>query len=403
MKKIKYIILGAGPAGLAFANRLFDLGETSFIILEKEPEAGGLCRSVFVDGSPLDFGGGHFLDTKNKKSLNFLFKFLPKNEWNKFNRISTIKLTNSEINYPFESNIWQFSIEKQINYLLSIFNTGSEFRKNEPKKFSDWITWKLGSQIAKDYMIPYNEKIWSINLNKLGTYWLHKLPDVSLKEILLSCLEKKPNGSIPAHSSFFYPKKFGYGEVWKRMANKLDDKIKYYTEISSIDVKNRIINEKYIGNKIVTTIPWTVLKFQNKIPKSIIKEIKSLEYASIRTTYITKTINTKAHWTYIPDKNIPEHRHLYRFNFINGAKGYWTETNEKRAGMIKEKNKLFWSNKFAYPLNTLNKPMAIKKILKYFSKNSIFGLGRWGEWEHMNSDVAVVKGIDLADKLFIKK
>ena len=40
MEKVKYLILGAGPAGLTFANRLKELSEDSFLVLEKEQEAG---------------------------------------------------------------------------------------------------------------------------------------------------------------------------------------------------------------------------------------------------------------------------------------------------------------------------------------------------------------------------
>ena len=47
--KMKYLILGAGPSGLTLANRLKQMGETSFFVLEKEKEAGGLCRSTQVD------------------------------------------------------------------------------------------------------------------------------------------------------------------------------------------------------------------------------------------------------------------------------------------------------------------------------------------------------------------
>jgi cation diffusion facilitator CzcD-associated flavoprotein CzcO len=39
---VKYLIIGAGPAGLAFAATLKMAGETSFAVLEKEDEAGGL-------------------------------------------------------------------------------------------------------------------------------------------------------------------------------------------------------------------------------------------------------------------------------------------------------------------------------------------------------------------------
>ena len=36
---MKYLILGAGPSGLTFANRLKQMGESSFLVLEKEKEA----------------------------------------------------------------------------------------------------------------------------------------------------------------------------------------------------------------------------------------------------------------------------------------------------------------------------------------------------------------------------
>ena len=173
--KTKYIIIGAGPAGLTFANKLLELGEDSFIVLEKNAEAGGLCRSKVIDNSPIDIGGGHFLDTKNQEAIDFIFKFLPKEEWSEFKRVSTIKIGKNEIDYPFESNIWQLPIDKQVKYLLSIFKAGCNLGEKMPNKFIDWIRWKLGEQIAKDYMIPYNKKIWSINLNKLGTYWLYVL------------------------------------------------------------------------------------------------------------------------------------------------------------------------------------------------------------------------------------
>lgn len=52
MIKVKFLILGAGVAGLTFARKLKDCGEDDFLILEREEEPGGLCRSTEVDGSP---------------------------------------------------------------------------------------------------------------------------------------------------------------------------------------------------------------------------------------------------------------------------------------------------------------------------------------------------------------
>ena len=87
---MKYLILGAGPAGLAVANKLLKNGEEDFLVIEKENIAGGLCRSEQVDGSPLDIGGGHFLDVRNPEVLDFVFSFMPIEEWDHYERDSRI-------------------------------------------------------------------------------------------------------------------------------------------------------------------------------------------------------------------------------------------------------------------------------------------------------------------------
>ena len=130
--------------------------------MDKESSVGGLCRSKKVDGAPLDVGGCHFLDANNKQALDFLFSFYPESEWNKFFRVSKIESKYGTIDYPYESNIWQFLVDTQIEYLKSIALAGSNNRVNTPEIFSEWIKWKLGDKIANDYMLPYNQKIFSI-------------------------------------------------------------------------------------------------------------------------------------------------------------------------------------------------------------------------------------------------
>lgn len=399
--KIKYLILGGGPSGLALASRLKQLGETSFLILEKEKDVGGLCRSIAIDGSPMDIGGGHFLDSRNNKVLDFVFGFLPEDEWRIFNRISKIRTSKFEIDYPYEANIWQLSIEDQLEHLISIVQAGCNTGKPQPKQFSEWITWKLGNIIADYYMLPYNSKIFSdVRLNELGTYWLYKLPDVSFKETLRSCLSKKPYGNIPAHAKFLYPKRFGYGEPFRRMAEFIGDKsILLDCEVCSLNIEELIINNDIKAEVIVSTIPWPELINSETIPQEIKLMASKLKYSSIDVTYRSDTQSTDSHWTYLPDPAIPYHRLLFRQNFIENAKGYWEETNSLRTN---QDDPPTHHNKYAYPLNTLDKPEIIGGILEWARSHSIIGLGRWGEWEHMNSDVAMDKAITLAEN-FVEK
>ena len=258
---MKFLILGAGPAGLTFANRLLEKGETDFLVLEKEEEAGGLCRSKIIDDKPLDIGGGHFIDTKNQKVLEFLFKYMPMDEWKLFTRNSKIYLHNQFINSPIESNIWQLPIDEQIIYLKSTAAAGCNNNQKMPEKFVDWIYWKLGNKIADEYMIPYNQKMFGENLNILGTYWLDKLPNVSFDETLRSCLEHCPYGSQPAHTQFYYPKRYGSGEVWKRLAYRISDKIIYNENVREIDVEHHVVNCRFHADYIINTIPW--MEFEN--------------------------------------------------------------------------------------------------------------------------------------------
>lgn len=402
---MKYLILGAGPAGLAFANRLKRQGESSFIVIEKESEAGGLCRSKLVDGFPFDIGGGHFLDIKRPEVNKFLFSFMPEDEWNIYERDSKIYIHNEYINSPFESNIWQMEIEKQIAYLKDIAIAGCNLGNPIPEKFIDWIYWKLGNKIAEDYMLPYNKKMFSEELNELGTYWLDKLPNVSFEETLLSCLVHKAYGTQPGHAQFYYPKKYGYGELWLRMASEIKEHIIYNAAVSCIDFKLKevktISNDTFQADIIINTIPWIEFNEMKNIPIEIKSAIKKLKYNSIETRYFADNINTNAQWIYYPDLELPYHRILVRHNFCHGSRGYWTETRMERTSMFQTVKSFSYLNQYAYPLNTIEKPKIMSDLLNWAVKYDVYGLGRWGEHQHYNSDVTVEKAINLADK-FLK-
>lgn len=402
---MKYLILGAGPAGLTVANCLKQKGETSFLVLEKELEAGGLCRSMEVDGAPFDIGGGHFLDVRRPHVNEFLFGFMPENEWELYNRDSRIVVNENEVSHPIEANIWQMKLENQVEYLKSIAIAGCNQDRPMPEEFVDWIYWKLGNRIAEDYMIPYNQKMFNKELNELGTYWLEKLPNVSFEETLLSCLTKKAYGTQPGHAQFYYPKKYGYGELWIRMAKAIDPNIEYGVGITGIDFDEKKVfladGRSYKADAIITTIPWLEMKELKGMPEELVEKVHRLKYSSVETRYYGETMDTEAQWIYYPDEKLAYHRILVRSNFCQGSSGYWTETNSQRVSMISDtdKNRFNYMNQYAYPLNTIEKPVIMKEVLAWAEKKAVYGLGRWGEWQHYNSDVTVDLALKLAEKL----
>jgi protoporphyrinogen oxidase len=383
---VRYCILGAGPSGLTFAHQLKQAGITSFVLLEKEGEAGGLCRSAIVDGSPLDIGGGHFLDVRRQDVLDFLFRFMPRSEWNEHTRVSKIRLRGREIDHPLEANLWQLPVADQIDFLESVAQAGCVGGSPPPAKFDEWIRWKLGARIADEYMLPYNRKMWCLPLEELGTYWLHKLPDVSFRETLQSCLARAAAGTLPAHGTFLYPQHHGYGEVWRRMGAALRDHFVAHCPITRIDPIQRTVNNDYHYDHLVTTIPWPAWRAWNVLPPEIDAAVGCLLHTAVDVDYHPRNEATDSHWTYEPSEKIPYHRLLFRHNFCPGAKGYWTETNVHRSTAAPN---FRHRNEFAYPINTIGKPAAVTAISCWATAHQIIPLGRWGTWEHMNSDVAV--------------
>lgn len=406
---MKYLILGAGPAGLAFANKLKQNGEDSFLVLEKEMEAGGLCRSTEVDNAPFDTGGGHFLDVKRPEINKFLFHFMPEEEWNLFTRDSRIVVNQNEISHPMEANIWQMDKANQEAYLRSIEAAGCNQGKDIPKEFVEWIYWKLGDKIARDYMIPYNQKMFGQELNELGTYWLEKLPNVSYDETKRSCLTRKACGTQPGHAKFYYPKKYGYGELWRRMAKAVEEHMVYGAAVKEINFNSHTVvsadGREYKADAIVTTIPWVEFSKLWGMPEGLQAKIKKLKHSGVETRYYEKTLDTKAQWIYYPDPSLAYHRILVRSNFCPQSKGYWTETNRQRQSMIpeEEQKNIHFMNTYAYPLNTIEKPEIMKELLAWAGQYQVYGLGRWGEHEHFNSDVTAERALVLVAALCDRK
>lgn len=402
METYNYLILGAGPAGLTFANLLLKKApELTFLVLEKEDTAGGLCRSKEVDGAALDIAGGHFLDVRRPEVNRFLFEFMPADQWNLFERDSRISMGTYEIGHPFEANIWQMPQEEQVKFLKSIAVAGCNLGLPMPEKFVDWVAWKLGDKIAKTYMLPYNGKMFGGELDLLGTYWLDKLPNVSFEETLLSCLNRRPYGTQPGHAQFYYPREFGYGELWERMGRALGDRILYHKTVLRMNPEERTVactdGTVFRADRVITTVPWRSIKQYEDCPRELVESIGELRSTGTEIRYVPENLDTGAHWIYLPDPEIPCHRILVRHNFCSGSRGYWKETNLNR--VTDTGGDYAFVNEYTYPLNTIGKPQIMDRLLGYMRQRGVYGLGRWGEHEHYNSDRTVERAMQLFEEL----
>ena len=72
MKKVKNLIIGAGISGLTYANYSND-----YLIVEKESEVGGYCRTIKQDDFVWDYAG-HFFHFNTDEFRKKFLEELPK-------------------------------------------------------------------------------------------------------------------------------------------------------------------------------------------------------------------------------------------------------------------------------------------------------------------------------------
>lgn len=409
-KKIKYLIIGGGITGITLARLLQLKGIDDFIVLEADKTAGGLCRSVDINGCHLDIGGGHFLCSKYPEVYDFIFSHLPKSEFNYYDRVSKIKLENNIIDYPMESNLWQLPVEDQIRYLTSVIQAGESVGYKEPKNYEDWIKWKLGNEIADHYMIPYNIKIWGVSPKKMDIDWLYKIPKLNIDEVLSSSLIKRSDTSkYPSHSGFYYPKNGGFQIIFDSIFKMIKNKVILNFSVNKIKYhKGRwIVNNTYIVENLINTAPWPKLYKALGFPKKLKKYFFNLKSNSLVVSLWKENITHNWHWLYDPNLNRENHREFYIKNFSETSnKDYiYTETNLKRwpgKGKFKRDKKypIFeFINKEAYPIPIIGHTKAIDKILSFYKKKKLFGVGRWGQWKYLNADVCIKEAMNFVNNI----
>jgi len=405
MSKIyNYIILGGGITGLASARVLQQKGVDNFLLLEKDNECGGMCKTKFIDGHYFDIGGGHVLHSKYPNVLKWIFNHVPEKNFNKFETKVLIDLGGNVINFPIELNLWQLPYDLQVEYVVSYIKAN---KKNVPyENFEQWIRNFLGDKIADNYMIPYNKKLWCVDISNLDISWLSKIPKTDLKKIIRTIVEKKSNfdEKIVSHSSFYYPKKGGFQTIVDSIYKHIKEHIKVNYKVDKLKYDKTlnvwIINEEFFAKKIINTIPWKFLEIDlcglNK------KDFDNLEYISNVVSLWEREYDHNMHWMYTPCDNFEQHREFYMHNIAPHSKtnGVMTDINLKRwekiAGRWKQGTPIYEHINFcSYPIPSKIYKKAITNILNTCKQYNLFGLGRWGQWQYLNVDHCIKQVLDF--------
>jgi len=420
MKNVRFLIIGAGISGLAFALSAGD----DYLIVEKENEPGGFCRTIKRDGFVWDYAG-HFFHFKTEKYKQLFNDNIPAKDIIHKDKCTQIIYKDLLVDYPFQTNIHQLDKEEFIDCLYDLFN---KEEKETYSSFLDMLYGKFGKSITEKFLRPYNEKLYAVDLTKLDTDAMGRFFPYADKEQIINNM-KKSGDSGSYNNTFLYPRN-GAGSFIDVLYNKLDtSRVLLNTSVASIDIEAKVATldngEKISYEFLINTAPFNVfLKLTGK--KSYEELAGSLSYNKVlvfNLGFNKKSHFDKEHWMYIPDKNVNYYRIGFYDNILDDDRlsmyieiGYpkdgvvdaekelaLTLENLKKQGITDDSFELVAHETIimdpAYVhINTEN-DRDVKAAMNELAEKGVYSIGRYGAWTYCSMEDSMLAAATLAEKL----
>lgn len=426
MRSAQTLIIGGGPSGLSLAYHL--QGDT--LILEKENEVGGLCRSIERDGGMFDIGG-HSFHTPHPE-VDSLVTQLMGDGWSSQQRDARVYTHGTLIPYPFQKFYDRIpdpdAVEDCRQGLLVAGNAeGAE-------NFEEYILQRFGRGVAEHFMWPYNRKIWARDLKRMSCEWTSErvaAPKGNAESFETNSGKRRP---LQADTSVGYPARGGYVEIFKSFVPHLPA-VELGQQVVRIDPLRKVVftrsGASYGWNRLVSTMPIPILlRLIDDTPAELIALADKLEYMSLNLLLLLvgRQLPHAPQRIYVADPDIPPHKIAFNHHSSDDLRdrpvhaimaeiSYSAERPlgdpaevERRtiefligAGILESAADVTWTEhvdvRYAYPVYTHERPEILGVLQQHLRRLDIRTLGRFGEWEYINSDRCIQKGLDLAREL----
>lgn len=209
-------MLGGGPAGLSAAWELA-CGGARVLVVEREDDTGGLCRTHVRDGYRFDMGGHRFI-TADRELLDRVVALAGK-DLLLAERTSEVALLGKRFKYPLEPRDLLEKLPPQlaVRALASFLRQRLRPRK-APKSFEDWATQRFGRVLYELFLGPYTEKVWGVAPSQLSPEWApQRISFRNLSEVARTLLRRRSNNPQRTYAKTFLYPRLGMGQLFTRV------------------------------------------------------------------------------------------------------------------------------------------------------------------------------------------
>ena len=242
MDAVEYLVIGAGMSGLGFANWIHAEAAArgrpvpSVLVVEGEREPGGYCRTVVQDGFVWDYSG-HFFHFKDPAIEAWLRARIDGPVHTVVKR-SKVRVAGVDVDFPFQKNIHQLPHDAFVRCLTDLYFRDELATDATPGSFKDMLYRRFGRGIAETFLVPYNEKLYAIDLDGLDRDAMGRFfPHADIADIVRN-MREADNASY--NSTFTYPADGAIAYVRALLRDLPADTLALGERVEAIDLRRRV-------------------------------------------------------------------------------------------------------------------------------------------------------------------
>ena len=420
------IILGAGLAGLSAAYHL----KHKYELIEGSDRSGGIAGSVKINGFTFDHAI-HILFTKDPYASGLIRSLLGSNFLEQ-KRSSWIYSNDRYTPYPYQGNmkglpkriIW----ENMFGLLLRKFYTKAKSANN----FEEWIGKRFGTGIAKNFMIPFNKKVWAAELRSMSHDWIDdRVQEPRFRDVAKGIYSKTRTDYGP-NATFWYPVHGGTSALPDSFLPHVQG-IQYGQKCIGINPETQTLDfqtgkkEKY--EILISSLPLPqLIAIIKNVPHEV--RVAAGKLKANRVTTVNLGIDREAisdkHWVYFPEERFLFQRISFPMNFStslvpSGTSSIMAEISSSdyrplpksniveqsisqltSIGVLRKNDRILVKKLIhiepAYIIYTPEHRESVDIIHCYLRSIGIIPCGRFGEWEYLNMDQTILSGKRAAEE-----
>jgi protoporphyrinogen oxidase len=436
---VDVLVVGAGISGLGFVGFWKDACAAAnrspgrILVVEREHEPGGYCRTVRQDGFTWDYSG-HFFHFRHADIERRLRERLPPDALHTVvKRARVVDVDGCETSFPYQRAIGELPPSAFRRCLSDLWAAERSLAPRAPSSsFRQQIASRLGAGICERFLFPYNEKLYATDLDTLDPDCMGRFfPTTTFADVMdaVAGTTAVAVGDGAYNATFRYPRDGAAAYVRALQQDVDDHECAFGETLVSVDVARReatTTKRRVRFRRLVTSAPLPATLRACGIAHD--EDAFSHSRVLVFNLGFDAKGRDDVHWMYFADKGLPFYRVGFYDNIFGddrmslyveiglpargsgGAEpgvdvGAWRDRvldGLRRAGVVQQQRLVAWHHVLmdpAYVHITKRSTAEVARTRALLSSADIHSIGRYGGWTYCSIEDNLVEARALAADL----